>query len=127
MSIKALKREWLDAHLATLRAKGLKDAAIARRIGVSRAYFSEAIKAEAVSDALKAVCKLAGIRPITMHMARHTWAVMAKAATGDIHAVSRILGHSKTSTTERYLSRFDRDAVAYVFARLTAATPKGDG
>jgi len=64
MSIKALKREWLAGQLATLHGQGLRDAAIARRLGVSRAYFSEATRAEHVSDALiERLCKEFDLQP----------------------------------------------------------------
>lgn len=71
-----------------------------------------------VNRSLKEVARLCGLPPMTTHMARHSWAQAAKSATGDIHAVSKILGHTRTATTERYLSRFDREAVADIFSKM---------
>jgi integrase len=79
-----------------------------------------------LNRSLKEVCRILGIRPLTMHMARHTWAETAQSATLDVRSVSRVLGHTRTATTERYLSRFDRAMIKGVFDRIEdASTPKG--
>lgn len=42
-------------------------------------------------------------RSIHPHVLRHTMAIHAQEATGDLHLVSLLLGHGSTSTTELYL------------------------
>ena len=51
---------------------------------------------------LKEVCYKAGIKEATFHMARHTFAVDALNKGVPLEVVSRILGHSKISTTQIY-------------------------
>ena len=51
---------------------------------------------------LKEVCYKAGIKEVTFHMARHTFAVDALNKGVPLEVVSRILGHSKISTTQIY-------------------------
>jgi len=76
-----------------------------------------------LNRSLKDVCRVLSIRPLTMHMARHTWAETAQGATLDVRSVSRILGHARTATTERYLSRFDRVMIKDVFDRIEGHAP----
>ncbi len=64
---------------------------------------------------LKQIARMAGLavpEEVTTHTARHSFADAARRASGDVFAVSRALGHTKLSTTQRYLSELDRDAVA---------------
>lgn len=108
--VDAIARKWSGStYVVPLITEGLSGDALAMAVSSANAW---------VNRALKDIARLAGVRPITTHSARHTWANEAKRATGDIHAVSRILGHARTSTTERYLSKFDRDAVAEVFRKM---------
>ncbi|HOR91518.1 MAG TPA: site-specific integrase [Rectinema sp.] len=52
--------------------------------------------------------KAAGIeRPFGWHAARHSFAVMSLEASGDIYAVSRLLGHSDIQITTKYLHFMD--------------------
>lgn len=52
-----------------------------------------------VRDRLAELCKAAKVKVISPHKARHTAATLAHAATGDIHAVQKLLGHSQVSLT----------------------------
>jgi integrase len=57
---------------------------------------------------LKRIAKLAGISgPISFHVSRHSFADYARSSNIDIHTISKLLRHTKLSTTERYLSSFD--------------------
>ncbi len=52
--------------------------------------------------------KAAGIeRPFGWHAARHSFAMMSLEASGDIYAVSRLLGHSDIQITTKYLHFMD--------------------
>lgn len=66
-----------------------------------------------VNRNLKKVAEMAGVRPegLTMHVARHSFANIARTASRDLHAISRALGHSDLKTTEAYLDSFDQDSV----------------
>jgi site-specific recombinase XerD len=62
---------------------------------------------------LKQVGKAAGVRPegLSMHVARHSYADMARSKGGDLYAISRTLGHTDLKTTEQYLKSLDQEAV----------------
>jgi integrase/recombinase XerD len=52
---------------------------------------------------LKVIASLTGLnKKLTFHCARHTFAVRTLEVSGDIKAVSVLMGHSKVSTTEVY-------------------------
>ena len=56
-----------------------------------------------VADELKRVCRAAGVPEVSPHKLRHTAATLAVYATGDMHAVQKMLGHSQQSlTTDLY-------------------------
>lgn len=61
-----------------------------------------------VNRNLKIVGELAGItKPLTFHIARHTFAIHLKRKSDNIHVIKDSLGHSKSSTTEQYLQALD--------------------
>jgi len=66
---------------------------------------------------LKRIAILAGIeKPITMHIARHTFAYLLKVHQSDtgqanIYVIQQALGHSDIKTTEMYLAALDDDQV----------------
>ncbi|MBK5721107.1 site-specific integrase [Dysgonomonas sp. Marseille-P4677] len=58
---------------------------------------------------LKVIQRLAGVtRPITTHVARHTWATIAKEENLPIWTISEGLGHSSVKTTYIYLASINR-------------------
>jgi integrase len=59
----------------------------------------EQIKYDSIAKAHKLICKKAGIRIVTFHCLRHTFATRAIESGIDYKTVSEILGHSKPSTT----------------------------
>ncbi len=75
-----------------------------------------------VNKDLKKVAKTAGIDvPLSMHLARHTYAVIALASGMDIYSLSRSLGHSDIKITESYLKSFDEkvdNEVSKMFKKL---------
>lgn len=55
---------------------------------------------------MAALCKKAGIDKFTIHEIRYTAGSAMLAATRDIYAVKRFLGHKNIKTTERYVQYF---------------------
>lgn len=61
---------------------------------------------------LKQVSELAGITPaLTMYVARHSWASIAKAKNTPISIISEGMGHDSESTTRIYLASLDTSTV----------------
>ncbi|MCX6312611.1 MAG: tyrosine-type recombinase/integrase [Bacteroidetes bacterium] len=50
-------------------------------------------------------------KKITNHIARHSFANVARKKTNDIHAIKSALGHSSTKITELYLDSFDEEGL----------------
>jgi integrase/recombinase XerD len=68
---------------------------------------------------LKRIAKLAGISgPISFHVSRHSFADYARTQGIDLHTLSKLLRHSKLSTTERYLAKFDQRKADEAMTRL---------
>jgi len=66
---------------------------------------------------LKELAEQAEIRApddVTTHVARHSFANLARRSSKDIYAVSKALGHGDVKTTERYLAAFDQEAVDHL-------------
>lgn len=51
---------------------------------------------------LMEIAKALGFEKLSMHVARHSWASIAKKITGDVHVVSDSLDHSSIAITEGY-------------------------
>ena len=65
-----------------------------------------------VNAALKNVARLAEInKPISMHIARHSFAYLLKTKKIDMHVIKDALGHTSMSTTEVYLNDLDDDTI----------------
>jgi integrase len=47
---------------------------------------------------------------LTFHIARHSYADLARRSGGQLHDVSKALGHSSLATTPAYRASFDREA-----------------
>lgn len=52
-----------------------------------------------VRDRLAELCRTAGVPVVSPHKIRHTAATLALGATGDLHAVQKMLGHAQISLT----------------------------
>jgi integrase len=79
---------------------------------------------------LKTLQMMAGIlKSITTHVARHTWATLAKWENIPIALISECLGHRDVKTTEIYLASFDNPAKKKVSEQISALIfhPKEDG
>ncbi|MFR9650094.1 MAG: site-specific integrase [Rikenellaceae bacterium] len=65
-----------------------------------------------VNRHLKIIARLAGVRvPLTMYVARHSWASIAKSRNIPISVISEGMGHDSESTTQIYLSSLDSAVV----------------
>lgn len=56
-----------------------------------------------IKSAFKKACKDAGIEDLTFHDLRHTFASRLVAKGNDLNTVKELMGHSKLTTTQRYL------------------------
>lgn len=62
--------------------------------------------------ALKEIAKLAGLHiPLTMHVARHCWASVAKSKNIPLSVISEGMGHDSEETTRIYLASLDTSVV----------------
>lgn len=66
----------------------------------------------AVNRALKEIAEKVGIKiPLTMYVARHSWASAARMKGVPISVISEGMGHDSESTTKIYLAQLDSDVV----------------
>lgn len=71
---------------------------------------------------LKILAAMAGIsRTVSTHVARHTWATLAKRMGFSISLISEGLGHRDTKITSIYLASFERSAMDHLSTRLSGA------
>lgn len=67
---------------------------------------------ERINLRLKKIAKMVGVSlPLTMYVARHSWASIAKAEGIPLSLISEGLGHEKESTTRIYLSTLDNTLI----------------
>lgn len=65
-----------------------------------------------INVALKEVAGLAGLNiPLTMHVARHCWASVAKSKNIPLSVISEGMGHDSEETTRIYLASLDASVV----------------
>ena len=59
---------------------------------------------------LKKLAEMSGIaKNISMHIARHSFADLARKNTGSIYDIKSILGHTDIKTTQTYLKKLDTE------------------
>jgi len=82
---------------------------------------------------LKKLAKMAGIEKIvSTHVARHSWATIAKKEKYPLLVISEGLGHSNEKTTYTYLASFERNVLDNASERISRIicrrgnTPKGN-
>lgn len=65
-----------------------------------------------INHNLKAVAKVAGVTiPLTLYVARHSWASIAKSKGIPLSVISEGMGHDNEATTQIYLASLDTSAV----------------
>lgn len=65
-----------------------------------------------VNQKLKDISKLAGlVTPLTMYVARHSWASIAKSKNIPISIISEGMGHDSENTTKIYLAALDHSVI----------------
>lgn len=81
--------------------------------GQDKLKYKETIssKESMVNNGLRTIRTMAGLtKPLSTHIARHSFARLAKEVHTDNSLVQGLLLHSSISTTERYMGRFSTDA-----------------
>ncbi|WP_341910970.1 tyrosine-type recombinase/integrase [Ferrovibrio terrae] len=73
------------------------------------------------SHRLKIPCQLAGLRHVTFHMFRHTYASMLAMSAVPIAVIAKNLGHQSTETCEKFYAHFTK---SYVADTIRTNTPK---
>lgn len=87
--------------------------------GESRQYYKNMSKQ--VNRWLRKIGTMAGIQiPLTMYVARHTWASLAKQKNIPLNVISDGLGHDSEKTTLIYLSTLDTSAVDDANSKILA-------
>ena len=74
---------------------------------------------EKINLRLKKIAEIVGVSiPLTMYVARHSWASIAKAEGIPLSLISEGLGHEKESTTRIYLSTLDTTLIDRANSRI---------
>jgi site-specific recombinase XerD len=78
----------------------------------SRLYNQISSKNAIINKYLKEIAVFTGInKKLSFHIARHSFADIARTKTDNIYDLSKTLGHHSISVTQAYLADFDNDAV----------------
>ena len=65
-----------------------------------------------INHNLKKIAEMVGVKiPITMYVARHSWASAAKAKGIPVSVISEGMGHDSEATTQIYLASLDTSVV----------------
>ena len=79
-----------------------------------------------VNRYLKKVAELAGIGiPLTMYVARHSWANIAQSKNIPLKAISLGMGHDNEETTRIYLSSIQTDVIDNANSKILSLLDKG--
>lgn len=93
-----------DLLFPFLRGEKIKTPEQLRRLKDSRGV--------AVNKQLKKVAKKAGVeKNVSFHLARHSFADLARVRGIDLYTISKALGHADLKTTQHYLRGFDQEAL----------------
>ena len=65
-----------------------------------------------INYSLKQIAKMVGVSiPLTMYVARHSWASAAKAKGIPLRVISEGMGHDSENTTQIYLASLDTSVI----------------
>lgn len=79
----------------------------------NKAFFFSQLNAKAtlINKCLKELAQLAGIeKRISNHIARHSFADIARQKNSNLYDLQNLLGHSDIGTTKKYFANFDLDS-----------------
>lgn len=89
-----------DYLLPIIKAPDTNERSVYRNVGYS------------INQRLKAIARMLGINiPLTMYVARHSWASAAKAKGIPVSVISEGMGHDSEATTQIYLASLDASVV----------------
>lgn len=87
--------------------------------GESKLRYTYKNMGEKINDGLKKIGKMVGVEiNLSMYVARHSWASIAKAEGIPLGLISEGLGHEKESTTRIYLATLDSSAIDRANGRI---------
>ena len=76
-----------------------------------------------INNGLYSIADRLGIPRFSSHVARHSWADLARKAGVNIYDISKNLGHSSLTVTENYLATFDQDSAELANEAVLASKP----
>ena len=89
-----------DYLLPIIRKVGVNDRCVYRNVGYN------------INHNLKRIAKKVGVSiPLTLYVARHSWASVAKAKGVPVSVISEGMGHDSETTTQIYLASLDTSMV----------------
>jgi len=101
---------------------------LAACVGLSSSGFREASSNCQLSNNVRLAKRKATINcqlvKLSTHVARHTWASLAKELNFPLAVISEALGHTSEKTTSIYLSSFDRTVLDSMNRRISRAVKK---
>ena len=121
MRLAELNRSELEGDWIRIIGKGEKERIIpfpAEQLENYMVMKSANYRTDRISKAFCVARRKAGIPDEdskTFHSFRHTYALYQKTVLGDLHLVSRLLGHSSITVTEEYYANFDDRYLKQVF------------
>lgn len=72
-----------------------------------------------VNRCLKTVARMAGLKvPLTMYVARHSWASIARNKRIPLSVISEGMGHDSEKTTQIYLASLDTSAIDHANRKI---------
>lgn len=100
LKLKDYKVQWVRDRVQELRDSGLKDAAIARRMGIKPPWFNEAIKKDSVGDDfIDRLCTAFNLRfPLSPDFGNDRTAKEGETVTVDAQQFTDLLEQVKTQT-----------------------------
>lgn len=107
VKITPVLRELIDGFANETRRSSYLFPILNEKVDDARLQYENALRLQ--NKHLKELAKLAGLsKPVSSHVARHSWATIAKHEDLPLSVISECLGHSNEKTTYIYLASFER-------------------